>query len=179
MSYLVRKINKRKNIDELRDIVDIKNVCADMPTGEFKTSNKGDLSTWYIESLENLDEAVLAIAVTSSKISKMEFIVIDTTVLDRSELKYKQTYAGVDIAIPDLQDTHYDIRELTLGKLENCCEVYKTVLQDDNGSEKYVVRYAEGTIRDLMRTAAKDGRVDISLAQGKIKEEFQKILNAI
>ena len=79
MPYLVRKINKRKNMDLLNEISDFNTLSADLPTGEFRTTN-GTLSTWIIDSLEDINNAVLAIAVTSSKLSKMDFIVIDTKI---------------------------------------------------------------------------------------------------
>ena len=36
----------------------------------------------------------------------MDFIIIDTDILSKNSLEYRQTYAGQEIAIPDLQDTH-------------------------------------------------------------------------
>lgn len=44
MAYLVRKINKKKNIDALRGDLKIDELTADMPTGELRTTN-GTLST--------------------------------------------------------------------------------------------------------------------------------------
>jgi hypothetical protein len=38
MAYLVRKINKRKNIDLLCGDIDVDALTADMPTGEFRTT---------------------------------------------------------------------------------------------------------------------------------------------
>ena len=92
MAYLVRKINKKKNIDALRGDLKIDELTADMPTGELRTTN-GTLSTWIVESLSELNEAVLAIAVTSSKVSKMDFLIIDTEILNNHNLEFKQTYA--------------------------------------------------------------------------------------
>ena len=71
MAYLVRKINKKKNIDALRGNLNVDELTADMPTGELRTTN-GTLSTWIVESLGELNEAILAIAVTSSKVSKIQ-----------------------------------------------------------------------------------------------------------
>ena len=67
MSFLVRKLNKRDQLNTLVDYEDIGNIYADVPTNEFRTT-KGTLSTWIIDTLEDLDDAVLAIAVSSSKI---------------------------------------------------------------------------------------------------------------
>jgi len=165
MAYLVRKINKKKNIDALRGNLNVDELTADMPTGELRTTN-GTLSTWIVESLGELNEAILAIAVTSSKVSKMDFLIIDTEILNNHNLEFKQTYAGRDIPIPDLQDTHYDIVNLSMGKLVNCVLAYKDV------DGKLVVRYSEGQIKDILKKAFDDDRVDISKAEGGIKDMF-------
>lgn len=94
MPFLVRKLNKRDQFSKLVDKECVEDIYADVPTCEFRTT-KGCLSTWLIESLEDIDNAVLAIAVSSSQISKMDFIIIDTAVLDQNGLEYKQTYAGI------------------------------------------------------------------------------------
>ena len=57
----------------------------------------------------------------------MDFIIINTDLLTENSLEYKQTYAGQDIAIPDLQDTHYDIIGITIEKLVNCTKVYQRI----------------------------------------------------
>ena len=170
MAYLVRKINKKKNIDALRGNLNVDELTADMPTGELRTTH-GTLSTWIVESLGELNEAILAIAVTSSKVSKMDFLIIDTEILNNHNLEFKQTYAGRDIPIPDLQDTHYDIVNLSMGKLVNCVLAYKDVVDKDVDG-KLVVRYSEGQIKDILKKAFDDDRVDISKAEGGIKDMF-------
>ena len=80
-------------------------------------------------------------AVSSTKITKMDFIIIDTKLLDEMELEYKQTHAGMEIPIDDLQDTHYDIIGISLKKLVECAKVYRTILSnEDSEEEKYIVR---------------------------------------
>lgn len=53
-----------------------------------------------IDSWEQRFQYDLAIAVTSSKVSKMDFLIIDTEILNNHNLEFKQTYAGRD-AIAD------------------------------------------------------------------------------
>ena len=125
--------------------------------------------------MTDVANAVLAIAITSNHITKMDLIVIDKNILDGNELQYNQTYSGMQIAVPDLQDTHYDIQEISLKKLENCCAVYKKVLQDDDGKEIYLVRYAAGQIKDLIIDAIKAHRIDSNKAKGKVKDAILEL----
>jgi len=175
MAFLVRKLNKRDTLCSLSEADNVEDILADLPTSEFRTT-RGTLSTWLINSLDELNNAVLAIAVSSSNITKMDFIVIDTALLDNNGLEYKQTYAGREIPIPDLQDTHFDIIEISLKKLENCSKVYKTIfLQEDSEVEKFIVRFTESQIMDLLKDAIENNRVDDTKATGKIKEAIKKL----
>lgn len=174
MAFLVRKLGKMDEIFSLCEKTDIQMIYADIPTTEFRTKN-GTLSTWYIDSLDDIGNAVLAIAISSSEIAKMDVIIINTDILSANSLEYKQTYAGQDIAIPDLQDTHYDIIDVTIEKLVNCTKVYQTVAEMDPNGETYLIRYAAGEIKDLLKKAIEDERVDESKAPKKIREQLVKL----
>lgn len=168
MAYLVRKLNKIENVDLIGNTEDIENMFADAATAEFRTKN-GTLSTWRIEGVDRLDEAVLAIVVTSTKIERMDFIIINTDYLDEHKLEYSQTYAGQEIAVHDLQDTHYDIVNITIPKLTKCTCVYRRVFVDDNDRGIFIVRYVEGDIRDLLKRAAMCSRLDMNILNKGIK----------
>lgn len=174
MAFLVRKLGKMDELFSLSGKTDIAAIHADIPTTEFRTKN-GTLSTWHIDSLDDIENAVLAIAVSSSEIAKMDFIIIDTDILSKNSLEYRQTYAGQEIAIPDLQDTHYDIVGVSIEKLINCTKAYQAVVEMDPEGETYIIRYAAGEIKDLLKKALADNRVDESKAPKKIKEQLDKL----
>lgn len=139
MAYLVRKLLKRNNIDLIGLADCVETMVADAATGEFRTK-KGTISTWKIDSIDSIEEAVLAIIVTADKIERMDFIIIDTHYLDEEDLQYSQTYAGCDIAVPDLQNTHYDVSGITIPKLINFSKVYKRVYIEDNDRNLLIQR---------------------------------------
>lgn len=172
MPFLVRKLSSIDNVEKMGIASNPNEMLADAPTAEFKTNNNGTLSTWIINSLDDINEAVLAIAVTSSSISRMDFIVIDTDFLERHHLQYMQTYAGQDIAIPDLQNTHYDIIGITMKKLIDCINVYKDVYVKDNGEGQFYFRYVAGQMKDLLKTAYEAERMDSSKLSKNIKKEL-------
>ena len=174
MAFLVRKLIKRDNLPILNEIKDVGELNADIPTAEFRTKD-GTLSTWIIDSLKKINDAVLAIAVTSSEITKMDVIIIDTELLSKNELTYQQTYAGQDIAIPDLQDSHYDILGVSIKKLVNCTQVYQEIVKNDPDEEKYIIRLAAGEIKDLLKKAIEEDRIDESRASKKLKAEIDKL----
>lgn len=172
MAFLIRKLSKHKNIEEMGKTENPEDMIADAPTAEFRTSNNGTLSTWLVDSMENVNEGVLAIAVTSTKVSKMDFVVIDTKLLEHYDLEYKQTYAGQQIAVPDLQDTHYDIVNITMKSIIKCINVYKEIYVSDKGNEKLFFRYSEGEIKDILKKALELDRIDVSKLNSKIKSDI-------
>ena len=175
MPFLVRKLNKRGQFSTLIEKDCVEDILADVPTNEFR-SNKGTLSTWFIERLEDIDNAVLAIALTSTDISRMDFIVIDTSLLDQHGLEYKQTYAGREIPVADLQNTHYDIVGITLKKLRDCTDVYKTIyVKEADGENKFIKRYNVSQIKEILKQAIADKRIDASKANDSISEVIEKL----
>ena len=174
MAFLVRKLIKMSELFSICERTDIKEIYADIPTTEFRTKN-GTLSTWHINSLDDIEDAILAIAFTSSDITKMDFIIIDTDILSKNSLEYKKTYAGQEIAIVDLQDTHYDIVNITIEKLINCTRVYQTVVEADPDAETYIIRYTAGDIRELLKKSWEEKRVDEKKVPEKLKEQFNKL----
>lgn len=175
MPFLVRKINKRDKLATLITSEFLEDIYADVPTNEFKTS-EGTLSTWLIESLEDINNAVLAIAVSSSKISKMDFIIIDTELLTENGLNYKKTYAGMELPIADLQNTHYDIVDITLKKLKNCTNVYKIIYSRENEDEEiYIKRFAEPEIKEMLKKAIYENRVDKNKASKYIRQVIEQL----
>lgn len=172
MPFLVRKMSNIDNIEKMGNASDPSEMLADAPTAEFKTNNNGTLSTWMIDSLSDINNAVLAIAVTSSSISRMDFVVIDTAFLEQQHLQYKQTYAGQDIAIADLQNSHYDIIDITMKKLIDCINVYKAIYTKDNGEGQFYFRYAAGEMKDLLKEAYVAERIDASKLSKNLKRDL-------
>ena len=172
MAFLVRKLSKQDNMEKMGTAINPSEMIADAPTAEFKTSNDGTLSTWIVDSLDTVDEGVLAIAVSSTAVSKMDFVVIDTALLDRYNLRYAQTYAGQKIAVPDLQNTHYDIMDITMKSIIDCIKVYKDIYINDNGEGKWYFRYSEGDIKRIIKSAIDSDRIDLCKLNSRIKKDI-------
>lgn len=178
MAFLVRKLIKRDRLSVLGDIQDINDVKADIPTTEFRTTD-GKLSTWLINSLDDLKDAVLAIVVSSSEVTKMDFIVIDTSLLEKYSLEYEQTYAGREIAVADLQHTHHDIVDITISKLINCTNLYMDIIKNETDEEKYIVRFTAGEIKEILRQAIIQDRIDDSKTDTKVRDIISKLKAAV
>lgn len=177
MGFLVRKIMKRPLFDE--DVLKQDNlgeISSDIPTSEFKTKNS-TLSTWHIDDLKSLDNAILAISLSSTEIRTMDFIVIKTEELDTKGLVYSQTNPGILLPIQSLESTHYDILNLTLNKLRVCTELYINILSESQNTR--VIRYTTSALKQKIKQAITDGIVDENRAQGHIKETIMQLKEEI
>lgn len=61
MVYYVRKINKKKSLEKIQTARSVSAIIADV-LNEFRITN-GDLSVWKIQDLQEIEIAMLAIAI--------------------------------------------------------------------------------------------------------------------
>ncbi len=176
MPFLVRKILKDESIEHIENITntDYLHQSADVPTTEFRTKHSA-LSTYMINDLNELDRAVLAIATTSSKLSSMEFIILDTEILNTIGLKYEQTYPGMEIPYEEMQDFHYDIVNVNIENLSKCLEAYKKTMERDNNMSIYLIDYAEGKIKDLVKTAIRQKKFNVEKVPADLNKAIRKL----
>lgn len=176
MPFLVRKILKDESIEHIENIAgtDYLHQSADVPTTEFRTKHSA-LSTYMINDLNELDRAVLAIATTSSKLSSMEFIILDTEILNAIGLKYEQTYPGMAIPYEEMQDFHYDIVDVNIENLSKCLEAYKKTMERDNNKSIYLVDYSEGKIKDLVKTAIQQKKFNVENVPADLNKTIRRL----
>lgn len=151
MSLIVRRINRAKweqvNLQETDD------VTADTITNCLKTTNN-DLSVWLIESLENLEDAILAL-ITGAKqerLSKLDIVFLELQTISDSGLLINDTEG--DTVAESLKHTHRDISELTYTKLG----IFKDLVLSSLREEKTKF-YTEGMLKTLLRKAISEGKI--------------------
>lgn len=77
---------------------------------------------------------------------------------------------------------HYDIIGVTLNRLSSCAELYQKITNYDNSidesnsnSNHYIIRVPAREIKQKLAQAISDGKVDQTLAVGKIKETILQL----
>src|SRR3989339_2055355 len=85
MSLLVRKITRNQWPNEL---VQKNNLSADV-AGDFR-SNNSLLSLWEIDSIEQIQDAMLAIATSCDNISRMDFVILESAGLSNINVNIQQ-----------------------------------------------------------------------------------------
>lgn len=149
MSLLVRKIDKAKWLQN--DIVSGDDVSADAITNCMKTRNN-TLSAWRIESVAEVDEAVLAIVSAHQQLDTIDVVWVSKKQLEADGISIQETPGITPIA--DLVDHHVDVVDLTyksLGKVAYC--IVNCFSQDN------VKRYTRDMLLKLIRSAINAGRL--------------------
>lgn len=175
MSYLVRKISRRENIDKIKNTNDIKELDADVIMQEFRTAQNA-ISTWSIDELNNncINQAVLAIATASSDLETMHFIIINTDYLEQLGLDMNAEKKG-DTPVEDLREIHRDITNLKYGTIDKLIIMYNNIASE-NDADKYIITKKRNEIKLIVKQALSQNRINIDASNDHIRPKLIKLI---
>lgn len=150
MQLLVRKINRSKwnNAED-----DVFKLSSDAITSCLRTSRK-TLSVWKINSENELDEAVLALASNFQKLESIDVVILDGNYLLEVTVEQEQT-DGVT-PVPDLVQNHIDLKDLNYYKVGLIAEHII-----DRIKQKKIKRYTITELKDILKKAIEQKRLKI------------------
>ena len=165
MSYLVRKISRGKWPEKCCKIEELKSdAIADL------RSTKNTLSFWLIETLEELDNAILAIS-TGEKKSDIETTVViclEETVL---KSKFDIECSEGDTSIENLKSTHRDLANLTYKSLGDLA----TLILESLENEAICKRYSKSEVAKVLVAAYKDKRLDKTCNKDLLEQVLKRL----
>jgi hypothetical protein len=166
MAVYVRKINRGK-LAQICAAKSLDETPADAITSEFRTRGN-TLSTWKVKDKDSVEPGILAIALSSTHIDAMDFILLDEQAIEKNDLKICYT---CPLASPyvDAHKMHYDLAELNLKSLYALTQLYM-----DTGEEN-VIKLSKAQLKNMILEANAKGLVDASRAN----EDMQKALTKI
>lgn len=144
MSLLVRKIELGK-WKQNQDLNELNNISADVITNCLKT--KGNtISTWKIDSEDNLSDAVLAMISTCQHLDTINVVCLSGEVVTGNGLELNETPAKTPIE--KFNNTHVDICNLTYLKIGKVADIIRDIVIND----KYV-RYTSNQLKGILQQA--------------------------
>ena len=149
MSVLVRKIDRAKWLQN--DIANGEEVSADAITNCMKTK-ANTLSVWKIDSVSNLNDAILAMASQFDHLDTIDIIVLDESELERAGLRIVATPGNTPIK--RLADFHRDITALTYRTLGLVADFTAKCFQ-----QRSVRRFTRGQLISLLKGAIHQGDI--------------------
>lgn len=160
MSLLVRKIDKTKWLQN--NITADEDVSADAITICLKTS-ENTLSVWKVSTETDIKEAILAIVSSGDHLEAIDIITIDCQRVTSDGLNFAQNLEKSFARIKDLKNAHYEITDITYGKLgviaSYIVECFKKGQIINSCKEGQVIRFTEGYLKDTIQEAIDDRRL--------------------
>lgn len=169
MPYLVRKIMRSSNVPLLEDWPEntlLGRISADVSTNEFR-SKDSELSTWRIESMEELDQAAIAVALSGSRIEDIQLMAMDQSFIEKT---FKIGLTEGETLAKRLRGTHRDIQGVTHDSLDILLVAYK-----DAADNKRCVRYLTQRLKELIKAELDIGEVDIEAASKPMKKDLNAL----
>jgi len=148
MPFFVRKIELQKWLQN--DILNGADVSADAITGCLRTKFN-TLSFWYVESDEQISDAVLAITSSFEKADSIDIVTIDTNSFSNGLI-----FSSTDGLTPyeDFKDKHRDLTELTYPKLGTVAEIIIKCIKENKR-----INYSRKTIKEMLHNSLNNGKI--------------------
>jgi hypothetical protein len=152
MSYLVRKIAPAK----WSDTSSLEALSADALTADLRTRDN-TLSLWEIDSEDELDDAVLALAISknATKIEKMDLVVIPKETILAKELSIRASPG--DTFAEELSNIHREIVDLKYSSLGIFAQIIIDLL-----SKNAPTTITKIKVENIVKVAYKNNTIDIS-----------------
>lgn len=163
MGYLVRMINKEQNWAQYQqEIPEVDQINADSISELATTDNC--VSTWYIDTKENINQAVLALTSGFRNLDSIKLVVLNMENIDKYGLTAKQSAETGITKAKGYEKYHYDIIGLNHRGLGNLAQLIMMTLHD-NG----VVNVEKPAIVEILSKAMAEKIVDFDSLDKNLK----------
>lgn len=145
----------------------LEDVPADTVAAEFKTT-ENKLSVWKIENEDDLNDAFIAMALSSDSIGTIDAVLLEED--DLSKLKIEEEVAATPVI--EANKKHRNIVELNY---VNLGDVIKSIL---NALEKGdMVRKTKGTLRNLVVDACVNSSIQYDMLTPNTMKYVSSVIN--
>ena len=164
MSLLVRKFSRSKWPKANYESFSSNDISADAITSCLRTSNN-TLSTWEIESKDQVQEAVLALVSGFERLDTIDIVIFEKEKLINNGFEIVAT-PGIT-PIEDLVDTHKDIVKLNYQSIGSFAELVLDCLANSS-----VQRITRTEVKKILINAIEKDRLDSALLKKGIREKL-------
>ena len=168
MAFYVRKISRAKWPDQPCDIKELRSDAV----SDIRTQNDS-LSVWKIDNIDELDEAVLALAGSSKSecIETVSVIWIEDSELKGLNISIDDSEPGDTIVLAKEMD-HRNLVKLTYHKMGDISKVIMKEIADN-----HYKRYTKGTLKAIFGKAYRENRINKEKCLPKMIAEIEKAAN--
>lgn len=157
----VRRVTKSKWENQLAKLNNI--ISADAITSCLKTKDN-EMSVW---SVDNIEDAILALASTNTSIATVDVVELDAKRLNHLRFKVHQKNARTPAE--QLNDKHYDIVELdytALGVIAN------EIASETTKNSDYIKRYSASAVKKILKNAITEGKIKLDALDENLRKHL-------
>jgi hypothetical protein len=166
MAVYIRKLANRRNVEDIFASDTIESINADSITAEFRTK-ENKLSIWETPD-DDIDLGILAIALSSSKIDTMDFIILEKQTIEESGLTIEKSKPSSNPLVK-AEGMHYDISDLRLRDFTRLASAYRVTSSD----KARIKRFTKAQLKEKIGQAKINGLIDSENASEEIRKTIE------
>lgn len=166
--YYIRKLSNKANLLKIKAAQDIKLLDADILKQELGTTGN-TLSFWKCDDLDNTDDAIKAILLSTTGIATSQFFIINDEVVKKYGLLMDDTELGVT-GYRGHENLHVNMVKLNYAKIGTILEMLKEVFQHP----EYTPKLEKSKVKERILEVKKQGLLNEANMQEQLVKDVEK-----
>lgn len=142
-------------------------ICGDA-LGDLKTTQNA-LSVWKADDETDIEDAIVALALSRDKVDKIYGVNMDSDVLKDKGIAFEENPGEAPGMKKEILDKHRDLVELDFWRVGYIAE-YMTNLVKENGPQ---IRFSAKKVRDLMEKYKEEDKLNLDEMKPKLKIDLK------
>ena len=171
MSMLVRMFEKQKWSYSEKSFENHDVIPADTITSDLRTKSN-TLSFWLIESIDELESIVLAIATSRNQLTRLDVLILDIDTFEENQLKIINSPDTGFSPVIELNDKHFDLIELNYNKLGILSKIIIEFVENEEKSK----RFNKQDITKIVYKGFLEKKFHLEELDLKLRNELEKVI---
>ena len=172
--YYLRKLSKLSTRDKLLTANKVEEIPADILKQEIPTTNN-TLSVWGFETIDKKMDAVRAAILSSTGISKTDFIVFDDDLLKSSNILIDGTEMG-QTGYLGFGNLHVNLCKLDYAAIGRVLEVMREVFTKEKYNE-YYFQMSRAEVKTCIIDVYNEGLIDTQNINSQLLDDINKFID--
>lgn len=142
-------------------------ICGDA-LGDLKTTQNA-LSVWKADDETDIEDAVVALALSRDKVDKIYGVNLDSDILNGKGIVFEENPGEAPEMKKEILDKHRDLVELDYWRVGYLAE-YMTNLVKENGPQ---IRFSAKNVRNLMEKYKEEDKINLDEMKPKLKKDLK------
>ena len=146
-------------------------IPADTITSDLRTRSN-TLSFWSINTPDELEDAVLAIATSRNQLTRLDVLILQEDKIVESNLELVLSPETGHSPYSLMNEKHYNLVNLNYNKLGDLSRIIISVVENDGVSH----RYTKQQIREIIYSGHMNGKIEFDEMHEDLQKELTKFI---